>query len=119
VNCIHFCTDKEIDLYKKEPLLINFFETASLDGLTNLTIYRAYIEEYLQKNEKINTNMLLVVRYLQPGEHGLPLEVFCYTKAKDLLNHEKAQSEIFDHIYAVAGRFNVKFFQKFTGESKE
>jgi len=60
--------------------------------------------------------MTFMVRQMQPTEHGLPLEVYAYIKEKNAAKFETIQSDIFDHIIAIMPEFDLKMFQKPTGE---
>ncbi|HZK54192.1 MAG TPA: mechanosensitive ion channel family protein [Desulfosporosinus sp.] len=119
-NKIHYLTDylrnkrHEIDLYN----LKNKIDTShSINGrrLTNIGIFRAYIEIYLRKHPKIHQEMLQMVRQLPPGEFGLPLDVYAFTNETEWINYENIQSDIFDHLLAVVPQFGLRIFQKPTG----
>ena len=47
--------------------------------VTNLGTFRAYVELYLRSNPNIRQDMTLLVRQLQPGVSGIPLEIYCFT----------------------------------------
>ena len=55
--------------------------------------------------------MTLMVRQLQPTATGLPLQIYCFSKITEWTAYESVQSEIFDHVFAVAPSFNIKIFQ--------
>jgi len=82
---------------------------------TNLGIFRKYLEEYLKNNPFINTEMTLVVRHLQPKESGLPIEIYVFSKQKQLYDYEAVQADIFDHILAAIPEFGLKVFQAPSG----
>jgi miniconductance mechanosensitive channel len=84
--------------------------------LTNLGMFRAYLEAYLLNIPVIHPKMTLLVHYLQPSENGLPLEIIAFSKEKDGILFEKLQSDIFDHILAILPEFELKIFQRPTGE---
>lgn len=79
---------------------------------TNIGWFRVYLEEYIRRHPKININLLHMVRALAPTEHGLPLEVYCFTYYKEWSQYEKAQAELFEDIFALVGMFNLKLFQR-------
>lgn len=56
-----------------------------------------------------------MVRQLAPGEFGLPLEIYAFTNDVRWAVYESIQSDIFDHILAVAGEFGLRVFQNPTG----
>lgn len=86
-----------------------------LRGLTNVGAFRAYVESYLRGHPEVHKDFLLLVRYMQPGPEGLPLEVYCFTTTVVFGEYEAIQSEIFDHLYAVLPEFGLKLFQLPTG----
>ncbi len=83
--------------------------------LTNLGTFRAYCLAYLRAHPGVNQDMLLLVRQLAPGEHGLPLELYLFTKDVRWVFHEAVQADIFDHLLAVLPQFGLRVFQQPVG----
>jgi miniconductance mechanosensitive channel len=84
--------------------------------VTNIGTFRAYVQAYLEAHPGINAKMLLLVRQLQPGPTGLPLEIYCFTASTAWVVHESVQADIFDHLYAILPRFGLRVFQQPSGE---
>ncbi|MDQ0233468.1 mechanosensitive ion channel family protein [Metabacillus malikii] len=84
-------------------------------ALTNIGVFRAYIDNYLKHHPGINQDMTLMVRQLAPTEHGLPLEIYCFTNDIRWAVYESIQGDIFDHIFAVAPEFGLQIFQSPSG----
>ncbi|TKC14742.1 mechanosensitive ion channel family protein [Robertmurraya kyonggiensis] len=84
-------------------------------ALTNIGVFRAYISHYLKNHDGINQNMGLIVRQLEHSEHGLPLEIYAFTKSVEWAVYESVQSDIFDHLFAVAPEFGLRVFQNPSG----
>lgn len=84
-------------------------------ALTNIGVFRAYINHYLQNHKGISQDMTLLVRQLAPTEHGLPLEIYTFTNDVRWEVYETIQSDIFDHLFAVAPEFGLKVFQNPSG----
>lgn len=82
---------------------------------TNLGIFRKYLEAYLKNNPYINNDMTFLVRHLQPTEAGIPIEIYVFSKEKQLNNYEDIQSDIFDHVLAVIPEFELRVFQAPSG----
>lgn len=104
----------EIQRYNEE----NHCDPASpVNGrrLTNLGTFRAYVAAYLKANPNINPNMTQMVRQLQPGPDGIPLEVYAFTASTAWLVYEGIQADIFDHIYAVLPEFGLRIYQAPSG----
>ncbi|HWU83370.1 MAG TPA: mechanosensitive ion channel domain-containing protein [Methylophilaceae bacterium] len=83
--------------------------------ITNIGIFRAYIEQYLRHHPHIQQDMTLLVRQLAPGEHGLPIEIYCFTNTVNWNAYEAIQSDIFDHLLAILPQFDLRVFQNPTG----
>jgi miniconductance mechanosensitive channel len=86
-------------------------EAADTRRLTNIGTFRAYAGAYLQNHPMINTGMTLMVRQLSPTQYGLPLEIYAFCRDKAWVNYEGVQADIFDHLLAIAGEFNLKIYQ--------
>ena len=103
--------EEEIAEYNKA----NHIDTSNIINgrqQTNLGVFRAYLTAYIKSNPKLNHNMTLMVRQLQPTEFGVPLEVYAFSLDKEWVKYEELQSDIFDHIYAAAPLFDLKIFQR-------
>ncbi|GAB1489958.1 mechanosensitive ion channel family protein [Opitutaceae bacterium] len=83
--------------------------------LTNLGTFRAYCIAYLRSHAGINQDMLLIVRQLAPTEHGLPLELYTFTRDVRWVVHESVQADIFDHLLAIVPQFDLRVFQQPSG----
>ena len=84
-------------------------------SLTNIGTFRAYIEGYLRKHNKIHDEMTFLVRQLSPSSSGLPIEIYVFANDTDWINYEAIQSDIFDHLLAVVPEFDLKVFQHPSG----
>lgn len=126
VNSIRHLSDADIEKLKDSSLLKEYIEKkqselrdfnanrpAKLDErrLTNVGTFREYMESWLAHNPDINQEMTHMVRQLQPGPTGLPLEVYCFSARKAWIVYEKVQSDLFDHFYAVMELFDLRAFQ--------
>ncbi len=88
---------------------------ADIRRLTNLGTFRAYIECYLKAHPSIRQHMTLLVRQLAPTEHGIPIEIYCFTNTTDWNAYESIQADFFDHFLAIAGEFGLRSFQTPSG----
>jgi miniconductance mechanosensitive channel len=102
--------NKELEQYNAERG-IESQDATNARRLTNIGTFRAYICTYLQNHPMINTDMTFIVRQLAPTEYGLPLEIYVFCKDKAWANYEAIQSDIFDHLLAIAGEFDLKVYQ--------
>ncbi|MCT8988379.1 mechanosensitive ion channel family protein [Shewanella phaeophyticola] len=133
VNSIKFLTDEErIRLgkvnYLKEYLPQIFSEISAANAnisdidmkvngrhLTNIGTFRAYLQEYLRRHDKIHKDMTLMVRQLAPTTEGLPIELYIFTNDIRWTYYEGIQADIFDHVFAVLPEFGLRAFQNPTG----
>ena len=131
VNTVRYCTPEMIEKYKhygliKEYLIerekdiaeynkANNIDTSEIMNgrqQTNLGVFRAYIKAYLNNNPKLNHNLTMMVRQMQPTEFGIPLQIYAFSNDKRWVNYEEIQSDIFDHIISAATMFDLRIYQK-------
>lgn len=134
LNSIRFLAPEEIERFKAFRLLEDYMveKQAELDRynaaigvdsnsdvnmrrLTNIGTLRAYIVNYLRHHPDIHEDMTLIVRQLQPGSDGLPIEIYCFTNDTNWIRYEGIQSDLFDHICAIVPEFGLRLFQQPTG----
>ncbi len=101
---------KELDEYNKKFDIENL---SIVNGrrLTNLGVFRKYLETYLRHHPDIHQNMTLLVRHLQSAEKGIPIEVYAFSNKQEWAKYENIQANIFDHILAVIPEFDLKVFE--------
>ena len=133
INSVRFLTGDETDRFKRFALLADYInrkledlaaynaelgkatENVNLRRLTNIGMFRAYIFNYLKHHPKIHEDMTLIVRQLQPGPTGLPLEIYAFTNVTEWSVYEDIQADIFDHLLAIAGEFGISMYQEPAG----
>ncbi len=134
MKSIKFCTPEMIKNFKKIQILRDIIEkkekeldehnkkyeidnSVLVNGrrMTNIGVFRAYIVSYLHNHPKINNEMTSMVRQLQPTDKGLPLQIYVFSNDKRWVEYEQIQSDIFDHILAVAPEFELRVFQNPSG----
>lgn len=94
---------------KPEDLIVNGRR------ITNVGTFRAYAKAYLRNHKMVNQEMTLIVRQLDPTDHGLPIELYFFSKDKRWSNFEDIQSDVFDHLLAIATEFGLRIFQSPSG----
>ncbi len=132
INSIKFCDAEMLERYKGMKLIKPYLDNilseldeynkkedsdskTDLRSLTNIGVFRKYLEEYLKNNENIKTDMTFIIRQLPPTEKGLPMEIYIFSKVQEWAEYEQIQSDIFDHIFAILHEFELKPFQNPTG----
>jgi len=117
---IEYLTDfisKRRDEIKEYNSLNNIDSTILVNGrnMTNVGVFKIYVEEYLKRNANINQEMMIMVRQMPPTEKGLPLEIYAFSKHKEWKIYESVMADIFDHILAVIPYFNLQLFENPSG----
>ena len=113
MNTVRFCTEEELAHFKQQPWMEGFEETGKEE--VNLYLFRHYLDYYLRHHSKVNQDMIMLVRQLQPTEHGMPIELYFFSANTAWVKYEALQAEVFDHVLAVVHRFGLKVFQSPTG----
>jgi miniconductance mechanosensitive channel len=130
VNSICFCDDEMIARFskierlrdyvaKKQAELDEYNRTHETDPsmklngrrMTNIGTFRAYLVGYLREHPNVHQDMTFLVRQLQPTEKGLPLEIYVFSNDQDWARYEAIQADIFDHVFAAIGYFDLRPFQ--------
>jgi miniconductance mechanosensitive channel len=114
MNTVRFCTDDEMADFMQQPWMEGFEATGN--KVVNLYIFRHYIEYYLRHHPKVNQELILTVRQLQPTAQGMPIELYFFSASTAWLKYEHLQAEVFDHVLAMLNIFGLKVFQSPTGE---
>jgi miniconductance mechanosensitive channel len=83
--------------------------------LTNVGTFRAYAYNYLQNHPSVRDDMTLLVRQLDSGPDGLPVEIYCFSDTTVWGEYEDIQSDIFDHLFAIVPEFGLKIYQRPAG----
>jgi len=112
-----YLIEKEAEIETHNESVKNNSDSSKLNirRLSNIGVFRKYIEEYLQTNDLIKKDMSLMVRQLEPSPKGLPLEIYCFSKIQDWLPYEGIKGDIFDHVITIASEFNLEIFEEPTG----
>lgn len=135
MNTIRFLNDADVERLgrialledylrrKREELEANGDADADVETnrrrLTNVGTFRAYVVNYLRRHSKIHEGMTLMVRQRDPTPDGLPLEIYAFTNTTAWVEYEGIQSDIFDHLLAVAPEFGLRVFQHPSGRDFE
>ena len=54
---------------------------------------------------------MVMIRYLQPGPQGIPVQIYCFSKNKSWVTYEGIQAAILEQAIASASIFGIKMFQ--------
>lgn len=130
MRTIRFCAPQMLERYSKIRHIADYIDrkhreidahnaalgaaaqdSANCRRLTNIGTFRAYVDAYLRNHPMINMEMLMLVRQLEPTDHGLPLQIYAFCRDKAWVNFEAVQSDIFDHLLAILPEFDLRVFQ--------
>lgn len=108
-----YTSDMTADLRKAVPLMNRAIKDISdSEELTNIQLYRLYIETYLRQHTEVNTDLDIIVTQKEATAYGLPIEIYFFLKDKRWANFERKQSDIFDHLMTMAHEFGLRLYQR-------
>ena len=130
LDSICYLSKEEVDSLKKIQSISAYLESRQSDidtyntsnninkelllngrNLTNIGVFRKYIETYIENHSGTNKEMMIMVRQLAPETQGIPLEIYAFSSDKRWKNYEYIMSDIFDHIIAAVPYFNLEIFE--------
>ncbi len=128
MDSIKYLKDEDISRLKKISIISTYLETKQLEistynsnidksvlingrNLTNVGVFRKYVETYIENHSAINKEMFIMTRHLQPTTQGLPIEIYAFSKDKRWENYEYIMADIFDHIMAAVPYFDLEIFE--------
>ena len=111
LDTVRFTTAQEFDNLRKDIPLLAGYAPESGSVPTNSQLYRVYIERYLRSQPVVNQELDLIIAQKEPTERGLPIRVYFFSRIKSWREYEVIQSDIFDHLLAMAPRFGLKLYQ--------
>ena len=134
LGSIKFCSSEMLEQFKRIQLISQYIqnrqeeilvynkkhqvdESKLVNGrrLTNIGVFRSYVETYLRQHPMIHKDMTFLIRQLSPSENGLPIEIYVFCKDTNWTAYEAIQADIFDHILAVVPEFDLRVFQEPSG----
>jgi len=134
IASVKFCNDEMIDRFKKFQLITEYLndrqqeiktynqqnnidESELINGrrLTNLGTFREYVRAYLRQREDVVNNLTFLVRHLDPGPTGIPIEIYVFANTTEWAKYEEIQASIFDHVLSVVPMFDLRIFQNPSG----
>ena len=91
----------------------NIDKSMLLNGrnLTNLGLFRVYVEKYLKDHPMTNDDLTLMCRQLEPTSQGIPIQIYTFSKDKEWTKYEGLTSDIFDHLLSSVKYFDLECFE--------
>ena len=111
MTTLKFCTPEDLDAIRKNVPLMVDYQPAEGEVPTNSQLYRIYIERYLRNLPVDNLDMDLIISQKEPTTYGVPIQVYFFSRNKVWREYERIQSDIFDHLLAIVGKFDLKLYQ--------
>lgn len=127
IKCL---SDDDIKSLKKIELITSYLESKQKDisdynetntvnkelllngrNLTNIGVFRKYIQTYIENHSAINKDMTIMVRQLPPTAQGLPIEIYAFSSDKRWGNYEYIMADIFDHVLSAVPYFGLEIFE--------
>ena len=127
---IKYLTDADVERLKQIQLISTYLNTRTqkirefneknevdkslpINGrnLTNIGVFRKYIQTYLEKHSALNQEMTLMTRQLAPTPQGIPIEIYTFSSDKRWQNYEYIMADLFDHILAAVPYFDLEVFE--------
>jgi miniconductance mechanosensitive channel len=130
LDSIKHLSIEEVDRLKEIQLISSYLESRQSDintyntenninkelllngrNLTNIGVFRKYMETYIENHSGTNKEMMIMVRQLAPTAHGIPIEMYAFSSDKRWQNYEYIMADIFDHLIAAVPYFNLEIFE--------
>lgn len=129
-SSVRFLTNKDLDKLNKIERISDFIHTKNIEidtenktqkvdksllingrNLTNIGLFRNYIQSYLEQHPALNQKLTVMCRQLNPSAQGIPLEIYAFSADKNWGNYEQIAADLMDHFLAAAPYFELKFFE--------
>ncbi|MDG1692464.1 MAG: mechanosensitive ion channel [Methylophilaceae bacterium] len=105
IKTIKFCDETLLNKLSKVAMLTKYIKdkieeinsqnakinskSEDLNGraLTNIGLFRKYIYNYLTESEHIRNDLTFLILQLQPGQSGIPIEIYVFTNDTNWINY--------------------------------
>ena len=137
LSSIRFVKEDELAYFQKIQLIKDYVNTRAQEimdfnaenkvdksllvngrNLTNMGLYRVYIESYLRSHPHTNKKMMIMVRHQPIDSKGIPLELYFFTDTTVWTEYENIVADVFDHITAASRYFGIELFEDLSDEFK-
>ena len=129
-SSISYLSEEKIESLRKIELISDYIDKRSNDinkynndhqinkdllingrNLTNIGVYRKFVESYIENHSAINKEMMIMTRQLAPTTQGIPIEIYAFSKDKRWQNYEYIMADIFDYIIAAVPYFDLEIYE--------
>ncbi len=127
---IKYLSENEINELKKIEIVQDYLSSKQIDiktynenkninkellingrNLTNIGVFRKFVETYIEQHSAINNEMMIMTRQLAPTSQGIPIEIYAFSSDKRWQNYEYIMADIFDHVIASVPYFQLEIFE--------
>lgn len=132
IRSVHFMTQEELLPWRQNALVgtfiadteeriaqaVNEGDTITADSLriTNLTLFRIYMQRYIKSMPACHKSFTSMVRLMEPTPQGQPMQLYFFSNDTAWVSYENIQSSVFEYLYAIAPQFGIKIYQAPSGE---
>lgn len=92
-------------------------ELTSKDGettiTTNMAQFRQAAEDYLASDPRVNTELMYMVRQMEPTQCGLPVEVYFFLRVKEWKEYEHQLADIMEQLFLLAADKGLKIYEQY------
>lgn len=129
-SSVHYLNDENIEKLKGIQLIENYLNSKQAEikayndkndidksllingrNLTNLGVFRKYLQTYIENHSAINKDMTIMIRQMAPSPQGIPLEIYAFSSDKRWENYEYIVADIFDHALSAIPYFDLEVFE--------
>lgn len=111
VHTIRFLTTKEVnDCIAKQQLPAEAAKRGNT--VTNLEAFRYTMEQHLLHNRDVNPELTFMVRTLEMGSEGVPVELYAFSHTKDWVPYEHIQAQLIEFALASLSQFGLRAYQR-------
>ena len=108
----HVLTVKEAEQLKVRNEITSFLPEEEIrEGVLNAHLYRLYLYHWLMNQPYISQKPLLIVRWLEQKDEGMPLQVYAFIMKGQTAMFEWQQSQIIEHVIESLEWFGLRLYQ--------
>ncbi len=112
---IRFLTKNEFEKFRKKGVLTD----ADRDlNVTNLEVYRRQMIKHLETCSDFNVEMTHMVRQLEAGSEGVPIQFYAFSKSKEWVIYETVRARLVEYALASLREYGLTSFQRIGGKAQ-
>ena len=80
---------------------------------TNMAQFRQAAEDNLAGDPRVNTELMYMVRQMEPTQCGLPVEVYFFLRVKEWKKYEHQLADIMEQLFLLAADKGLKIYEQY------